>query len=68
MGGVRFRVGGTSVREWLPKGIRFTQNATTGKGVKPPGDGFESMGELFDKLTAPMNALGTAGFRAVVWH
>lgn len=60
--------GGTSVREWLPKGIRFKQNTTTGNGVKQIGDEFESTGALFDKLTKPMKALGTAGFRAVLWH
>ena len=60
--------GGTSVREWLPKGIKFKQNTTTGRGVKAVGDEFESTGTLFDKLTAPMKALGTGGFRAVLWH
>jgi hypothetical protein len=60
--------GGTSVREWLPKGIRFKQNTTTGHGVTAVGDEFESNGTLFDKLTKPMKALGIAGFRAVIWH
>lgn len=60
--------GGTSVREWLPQGIRFKQNTTTGKGVIPTGDEYESTGALFDKLTTPMRALGKTGFRAVLWH
>jgi hypothetical protein len=60
--------GGTSVREWLPTGIRFKQNTTTGGGVKPVGDEFESNGVLFGKLTAPMKKLGVGGFRAVLWH
>ncbi|MBX7210523.1 MAG: family 16 glycosylhydrolase [Verrucomicrobiaceae bacterium] len=68
VGLVPVAVGATSVREWLPKGIRFKQNTTTGKGVKQADDEFESTGALFDKLTVPMKALGTAGFRAVLWH
>jgi Glycosyl hydrolases family 16/Carbohydrate esterase, sialic acid-specific acetylesterase len=60
--------GGTSVREWLPKGIKFKQNTTTGKGVSAVGDEFESAGVLFTKLTTPMKELGVAGFRAVLWH
>jgi hypothetical protein len=68
VGLVPVAAGGTSVREWLPKGVRFRQLTTTGKGVKPAGDGYESTGALFDKLTAPMQALGPGGFRAVLWH
>ena len=60
--------GGTSVREWLPKGIKFKQNTTTGEGVTKVGDEFESNGALFEKLTAPMKTLGIHGFRAVLWH
>jgi hypothetical protein len=68
IGLVAVAAGGTSVREWLPKGIRFKQNTTTGNGVKPVGDEFESTGALFEKLTSPMKALGVGGFRAVLWH
>ena len=68
IGLVPVAAGGTSVREWLPKGIRFKQNTTTSHGVIPQDDGFESNGILFDKLTKPMKALGVRGFRAVLWH
>lgn len=68
VGLVPVAAGGTSVREWLPKGIKFKQNTTTGKGVKAVGDLFEASGELFDKLTRPMKALGAGSFRAVLWH
>lgn len=68
IGLVPVAVGGTSVREWLPKGVRFKQNTTTGKGVVAKGDEFESSGVLFDKLCHPMQALGIGGFRAVLWH
>ena len=68
IGIVPVAVGGTSVREWLPKGVRFKQNTTTGRGVVAKGDEFESNGVLFDKLCAPMKALGIGGFRAVIWH
>ncbi len=60
--------GGTSVRQWLPKGIRFKQNTTTGAGVVQTGDEYESTGALFSSLTKPMKALGIGGFRAVLWH
>ena len=68
IGLVPLAVGGTSVREWLPKGVRFKQNTTTGNGVVAKGDEFESSGVLFDKLCQPMQALGIRGFRAVLWH
>jgi len=61
--------GGTSVREWLPKGIRFTAEPTTGKHVTAiaPGE-WESTGELFEGLANRISALGPNGFRAVLWH
>jgi Glycosyl hydrolases family 16/Carbohydrate esterase, sialic acid-specific acetylesterase len=68
IGIVPVAVGSTSVREWLPKGVRFKQNTTTGKGVVAKGDEFESDGVLFAKLCQPMKALGIGGFRAVIWH
>ncbi len=61
-------VGSTSVREWLPTGIRFKQNTSTGAGVKAVGGEFESNGYNFGKLTKPMKDLGLGGFRAVLWH
>lgn len=69
VGLVALAEGGTSVREWLPKGIRFAQQPTTGKHVIAVGEGeFEATGELFQKLVRPMEELGIAGFRAVLWH
>ncbi len=60
--------GGTSVREWLPAGIRFKEQTTTGKGVKKVGDEYESNGVLFERLISVMKAFGKNGFRAVLWH
>ena len=60
--------GGTSVREWLPVGIRFKQQTTTGGGVRKVGDNFESTGALFARLTERLKAMGTGGIRAVLWH
>lgn len=69
VGLIPLAVGGTSVREWLPKGIRFEQQPTTGLNVKQvEGGEFESTGALFQKLVQPMERLGFAGFRAVLWH
>lgn len=61
--------GGTSVREWLPKGERMRQPPTTGANVTPAGPGeWESTGALFDRLMARLTILGTNGLRAVLWH
>jgi len=60
--------GGTSVRQWLPKGERVKQQPTTG-GMNPVGDGeWESTGDLFDRLVQRFAALGPEGFRAILWH
>src|SRR5581483_7095684 len=54
--------GGTSVREWLPKGDRMKQQPTTGKHVREVGPGeWESSGELFDGLMARIGELGPHG-------
>ena len=68
IGLVPVAAGGTSVREWLPKGITFKELTTTGKGVVRKGDQYEAEGNLFNKLTQPMKILGVGGFRAVLWH
>lgn len=68
IGIVPLAAGGTSVREWLPKGVRFKQQTTTGGGVTKVGDEFESNGALFEKLAKVMQTLGKSGFRAVLWH
>ncbi len=62
-------VGGTSVREWLPKGDKMQQQPTTGAHVVPVKEGgFASTGELFDKLARTLSGLGLGGCRAVLWH
>jgi len=61
--------GSTSVREWLPKGVRFKQPPTTGRHVKPaPDGGWESTGQLFEGLIRRVAQLGPNGFRAILWH
>ena len=61
--------GGTSVREWLPKGDRMKQQPTTGKHVTEVGTGeWESTGQLFDGMMVRIKELGPHGFRAVLWH
>jgi hypothetical protein len=61
--------GGTSVRQWLPEGERFTIPPTTSKFVRqtPNGD-WESDGTLFDGMMKRINQLGHHGFRALLWH
>jgi hypothetical protein len=69
IGVVAVGVGGTSVREWLPKGDRMEQQPTTGAHVRAVENGqWESTGELFDNLAARFTALGPQGCRAVLWH
>ncbi len=61
--------GGTSVREWLPKGTRFPNPPTVEGNVKMlPSGQWESKGGLYDTLVARMKSLGPNGFRAVLWH
>ncbi len=61
--------GGTSVRQWLPKGDRFGSPPTSSKFVVPAGDGeWESTGQLFDGMLDRIRQLGRGGFRAVLWH
>ena len=60
--------GATSVRQWLPQGVRMKQQPTTG-GMKPVGPGeWESDGGLFNRLVQRFALLGPKGFRAVLWH
>jgi hypothetical protein len=69
IGFVATGVGATSVREWLPAGIQFTNPPTlTGNVRQLPSGLWESKGDLFQRLIAPMKALGPRGFRAVLWH
>jgi pimeloyl-ACP methyl ester carboxylesterase len=62
-------VGGTSVREWLPRGTQFP-NPPTGTGnVNRLATGeWESKGTLFENLVSRMKQAGPHGFRAVLWH
>ena len=61
--------GGTSVRQWLPKGDRFHSPPTSAKFVEEAGDGeWESTGKLFDGMLERIRQLGPQGFRAVLWH
>ena len=61
--------GGTSVREWLPKGATFTNPPTVLGNVQQRNDGqWESRGRLFENLVGRMKQAGPKGFRAVLWH
>ena len=61
--------GGTSVREWLPAGSRFTNPPTVlGNVVKMESGEWESRGGLHANLVARLKGLGAPGFRAVLWH
>lgn len=61
--------GGTSVREWLPKGTRFPHPPTVEGNVRMLTNGeWESKGGLYENLVARMKSLGPNGFRAVLWH
>jgi hypothetical protein len=61
--------GGTSVRQWLPKGDRFHTPPSTLKSVIQDADGeWESTGQLFDVMLERIRQLGPQGFRAVLWH
>lgn len=62
-------VGGTSVREWLPKGALFPHPPTIESRVEQNADGqWSSKGEAYDALVSQMKELGPHGFRAVLWH
>lgn len=61
--------GGTSVRQWLPKGDRFASPPTSAKFVVAVDDGqWESTGKLFAGMLERIRQLGPHGFRAVLWH
>ena len=62
-------VGGSSVREWLPKGATFPNPPTVENNVQRLADGrWESKGGIFANLISRMKSLGPHGFRAVLWH
>ena len=62
-------IGATSVREWLPKGVKFPNPPTLTSRVQQLADGqWESDGEAFDRLVSRTRQFGPRGFRAVLWH
>ena len=62
-------VGSTSVREWLPKGDAVAAPSDTGRNlVCVASNRWLCTGELFGRITRAEDALGTNGFRAVLWH
>lgn len=61
--------GGTSVRQWLPKGGRFTSPSTVPKFVTEVKPGvWECDGALFNGMMERIRELGPHGFRALLWH
>jgi hypothetical protein len=69
VGLVPMGIGSTSVREWLPAGIVFTNPPMILRNVitNAPGQ-WESTGKIFTNFCARMKLLGPQGFRAVLWH
>jgi hypothetical protein len=62
-------VGGTSVREWLPKGDPVAAVPTTGANVVATGpNSWVSSGALFERLSGRIGQFGPRGFRALLWH
>ena len=68
VGVVPIAAGGTSVRQWLPRGERVRQQPTTGGMRQVSPEEWESTGDLFDQLAKRLTTLGPKGFRAVLWH
>ncbi|MBM3845133.1 MAG: hypothetical protein FJ405_02445 [Verrucomicrobia bacterium] len=69
VGLVAVGVGATSVREWLPRGVRFDRPPTLTGNVRQLESGeWESTGILFDRFLARVKQLEGSGFRAVLWH
>ncbi|MEN9678662.1 MAG: hypothetical protein RIS76_4558 [Verrucomicrobiota bacterium] len=69
IGIVAVGAGGTSVREWLPRGTRFPNPPTVEGNVTRLDSGeWQSKGTLFDTLALRLKGLGPRGARAVLWH
>jgi hypothetical protein len=70
VGIVACAVGGTSVREWLPRGAKFPNPPTIVANVEEVKDGqWQSKGGIYDAFVARMKGLGSGrSFRAVLWH
>ncbi|MEY2599417.1 MAG: hypothetical protein RLZZ142_1676 [Verrucomicrobiota bacterium] len=60
-------VGGSSVRQWLPKGSRSLFPPGKMKSTLPDGS-YQSPGFLFSRMVSRMRSLGPRGVRAVLWH
>lgn len=62
-------VGATSVREWLPAGTRFPNPPTLlGNVTQLPSGEWEAKGAIYSRFITRLRALGSHGFRAVLWH
>ena len=62
-------IGATSVREWLPAGVKFTEPPTLHGRVRALPDGtWESNGKAYDTLIERLKVMGIHGVRAVLWH
>ena len=69
IGIIAYGQGGTSVREWLPKGSRFPNPPTVENKVRKINDGeWESLGKIYPGFIERMKVFGKNGFRAVLWH
>ncbi len=61
--------GGTSVRQWLPKGERFgSPPSSPDFFTAVEGNQWEPDGRLFDGMVQRIRQLGPGGFRALLWH
>ena len=59
VGIVAFAMGGTSVREWLPRGAKFPNPPTIVANVEElPGGEWQSKGTIYDGFVARMKGLG----------
>jgi hypothetical protein len=69
VGFVATGAGGTSVREWLPRGEEMAAPPTTGANTVTVGPNqWASTGELYQRLIERGRGLGEGRFRAVLWH
>jgi Carbohydrate esterase, sialic acid-specific acetylesterase len=69
IGLVPMGIGSTSVREWLPAGVRFSNPPTITRNVVAiaPGE-WAAKGKIFTHFVTCMKQFGPHGFRAVLWH
>ena len=69
VGIVAYGQGGTSVREWLPKGSQFPNPPTKVRRVRQINENqWESLGMIYPGFVERMKVFGPKGFRAVIWH